>query len=601
MTKQTGLRDHDSLIVMETRFVSLGRLQCEICGTHTSLESRPKATVRMAVSPAAIVAWILQSPVPESMEQAWRTSAAVDPIITAALVLLILLIPFFIYRIYFTSYGHIPAIPFSRLTSLTLHAICYFGIEGRVLRHYHLRYNTKLLLVAPNSLSVSDPAAIRDIYITAGGYCKDDRYKNFNLGPVVSIFSAIDTEYRNTRAKAVAPLFAPSRLRAASQKDGVIGSSVAEFVHQFRAFKQAGVRVDILDLCARLSIDVVTGYLLGEKYGGLSEHAHFPVQSTERQEAKLSANPFIMAIVAFSRFSLLPNWVFKLLYSLFTRLNEDKKVVTSFVKLEQWLNRVMSNIPGALSSAAKAREEQATSSYQARLLQAGIPPAETSAQCKAIVFAGADSTAVMLATILFHLAQAPNVRERLLSEIRGGTEDVASQDPQSLPYLRAVVREGLRLGMANPTRLTRIVPASSSGADFIVDGVRVLPGTVIGSAAYMLHHDPEVFPDPFAFRPARWLRNENGSHTGERSLDGADDGESLHRPKMDGSMIPFGAGLRACIGKTLALQQLYEAVFALIDSEVLDEARTVKQRIERKEWFNGEIKGHKLEIDWGPC
>ena len=384
-----------------------------------------------------------------------------------------------------------------------------------------------------------------------------------------------------------------------SEKDGVIGSSVAGFVDQFRAFKQAGVKVDIVDLCARLSIDVVTGYLLGEKYGGLSEHAHFPVESRERQEMKLSANPFIMAIVAFSRFSLLPNWVFKFLYSLSTRLSKNEEVVTSFVKLDQFTNRVMGNVARPPSSAAKAREESAASFYQARLLHAGISPAEAAAQSKATFFAGADSTAVMLATILFHLVQNPNARGRLLKEIRGSKENVVAQDPQSLPYLRAVVKEGLRLGMANPTRLTRVVPASSSAAGFNVDGVHVSSRTVVGCAAYMLHHDPDVFPEPFAFRPGRWLQNEKEVHIGEKSLDGANDGEGLYRPEMDRSMVPFGAGLRACIDKALAQQQLYEAVFALVDSEVLEDgARTVQQRIEMKEWFNGEIKWHKLEVDW---
>ena len=76
----------------------------------------------------------------------------------------------------------------------------------------------------------------------------------------------------------------------------------------------------------------------------------------------------------------------------------------------------------------------------------------------------------------------------------------------------------------------------------------------------------------------------------ENSLNCADDGEALHRPETDRSMVPFGAGLRACIGKALAQQQLYEAVFALMDGEGLEDgARTVQQRIEREEWFDGEI------------
>lgn len=155
--------------------------------------------------------------------------------------------------------------------------------------------------------------------------------------------------------------------------------------------------------------------------------------------------------------------------------------------------------------------------YQGRLLQAGISPAEAAAQSKTMVFAGADSTTVMLATILFHLVQNTDARARILREIRNSKARVTTPnkkrmsapltDSQTLPYLRAVVKEGIRLEMANPTRLTRVVPATS----LHVGAVRLLPRTVVGCAAYMLHHDPSVFPGPFAFRHERWL--EDGQDT----------------------------------------------------------------------------------------
>lgn len=509
---------------------------------------------------------------------------------TAALLVAVILVSvlLLLYRLKLHPLSHLPRPFLARGSSLFLHTICYLGIEGRVLRYYHQKYKTKVLRVAPNSVSISDSDAIRDIYITSGGFPKDARYTNFNLGPVVSIFSAIDSKYRDTRAKAVAPLFALVRLRAASEPSGVIGICVAEFVDQLREFKTAAVTVDIVDLCARLSIDVVTSYLLGERYGGLGEHASLSLQA--RQKSKLSANPFIFAIVAYSRFSLLPNWLFRLVHAVFSRVNSSDEVAKSFVQLDRFVDRVMGR-----ALAAKDMERplaQADSTYQGQLLQAGISPSEAAAQSKAIVFAGADSTAVMLATILFRLVQNTDARARLLYEIRcsktrattlgeKGTT-VPPTGPQALPYLHAVVKEGLRLGMANPTRLTRVVPAR--GLCVGPTAVRLPPGTVVGCAAYLLHHDPDVFPDPFAFRPERWL---------EDSQD-----EGLRRSGMEKSMIPFGAGLRACIGKNLAQQQLLETVMAVVDSEVLEGARTCQQRIEMIEWFNGEIKGHHLEIEW---
>ena len=435
-----------------------------------------------------------------------------------------------------------------------------------------------MVRVAPESVSISDPDAIRDLYITSGGLIKDSRYENFNLGPIASIFSAIDTDYRDARAKAVAPLFATGRLREASSHGGTIAESIEEFIEQLKSFKAAKLKMDLLDLCARVSIDVVTGYLLGERYGGLAEHASLD-DLKARQETKLSANHFIFAIVAWSRFSLLPHWLFMRVYPIYSRLVSSEEVTKSFIKLDRFTQKVIGNISEPKSSSTPLAQK-ATSYYHGRLLQAGVLHDETSAQAKAIVFAGTDSTAVMLTTILFHLTRNTKARAHVLAEIR---QSDTSVDPRTLPYLHAVVREGLRLGMANPTRLTRVVSANEAGG-LRIGSVLLPPGTVAGCAAYTLHHDPEVFPEPFAFRPERWL------------TDGRDAG--LKRPRMEKSILAFGAGTRACIGKNLALEQLYHTVRAVVDAEVLEGARTCQERIELNEWFNGEIKGHHLDIEW---
>ncbi|KAI1447000.1 cytochrome P450 [Annulohypoxylon stygium] len=490
-----------------------------------------------------------------------------SPIPLAVIILFLVVI---LHRLFLHPLSRVPGPFLARLSSLYLHVICYLGIEASVLRYYHNKYNTKVLRVAPNSVSVSDSEVIGDIYVKGGGFPKDDRYKNFNLGPIVSIFSSLDREYRDVRAKAVAPLFSPAQLRAESGPEGVIGGCIAEFVDQLRKSKEAGVEADLMDMCARLSIDVVTGYLLGQRYGGLQENAHLPPR--ERQAHKLSANPFIFSIVAFSRFSLLPHRIFKFLYAASQRLSSNQEVTESFAKLNRFTNRL-------LESAATGEKVSARSNgghYHERLiLQSGISQMEAAAQSQAVVFAGADSTAVMLATILFHLVQNGAARSRLLFEVR-------SDKPQDMRFLRAVVKEGLRLGMANPTRMTRVVP--NSGTGLRVGDVLLPPGTIVGCAAYNLHHDPDVFPEPFAFRPERWLD------------DGTDRG--LRRPGMEKSMIPFGVGSRACIGKNLAQQQLHDTVVAIVDSEVLEGARTCQERIEIIEWFNADIKGHRLNIKW---
>jgi cytochrome P450 len=491
----------------------------------------------------------------------------------SALVFISLVVALAIYRLRFHPLAHVPGPPLAAVSPLFLYAICYLGIEGSVIRRYHENYKTKVLRIGPNAISVADSNAVRDIYVAGGGFLKDGRYQNFNMGPVVSIFSSIDTAYRDVRAKAVAPLFSPSRLREESSPQGSIGRHVADFLSQLRAFREAKIRTDILDLCAKLSIDVVSDYVLGQSFGGLAEHAHLGLTERQTPDAKLSANEFIHAIVGFARFSLLPNCLFKLFYRVSQKFSHSDKVDKSLGRIQEFMGQVMKG--------AKAGKTTDSEYYQDRLLAAGISFPETTVQSEAILFAGGDSTAVMLATTLFHLTQNKEARARLLHDIRGAPPTADDNRKPDIPFLRACVKEGLRLGMANPTRLTRVVPP---GTTLTVDGVSIPGGAVVGCAAYVLHHDPAVFPDPFVFRPERWIDDEKNG--------------GLYRPHMERSLIAFGAGLRACLGKNLAMQQLLETVAAVVDSEVLEGARTSEERIEVIQWFNGDIKGHHIDIEW---
>jgi cytochrome P450 len=64
---------------------------------------------------------------------------------------------------------------------------------------------------------------------------------------------------------------------------------------------------------------------------------------------------------------------------------------------------------------------------------------------------------------------------------------------------------------------------------------RVYPtGTRLVPTAYLVHHNPEIYPDPYAFRPERFLENPPGNYT----------------------WIPFGGGRRRCLGKAIGESEL---------------------------------------------
>ena len=60
------------------------------------------------------------------------------------------------------------------------------------------------------------------------------------------------------------------------------------------------------------------------------------------------------------------------------------------------------------------------------------------------------------------------------------------------------------------------------------------PGVCVVANAYLVHHDPEIYPDPYAFRPERFLEEQPGTYT----------------------WIPFGGGRRRCLGASFALVEM---------------------------------------------
>ncbi len=146
--------------------------------------------------------------------------------------------------------------------------------------------------------------------------------------------------------------------------------------------------------------------------------------------------------------------------------------------------------------------------------------------------AGHETTANALSFAFLLLAEHPDVDAKVHAEVSRvlGGRDATSADVASLPYVDAVLRETLRL---RP-------PAHIFGREALRDvtfGRYLLPkrSTVLISP-WALHHDARFFPDPYAFRPERWL-----------------DGSTSSLPKH--AYLPFGGGARVCIGNHFAMME----------------------------------------------
>jgi cytochrome P450 len=153
-----------------------------------------------------------------------------------------------------------------------------------------------------------------------------------------------------------------------------------------------------------------------------------------------------------------------------------------------------------------------------------------------LLVAGHETTASALAWAFERLARTPRALIRLTEEVDSGEDDA---------YLTAVIHETLRRRPVLPNAAPRLVKEEVEIGDW-----RYPVGVCLCPHAYLIHHDPAIYPDPYAFRPERFLDSKPGTYT----------------------WIPFGGGRRRCLGAGFALLEMKVVLREVLRTHALDQA-----------------------------
>ena len=137
-----------------------------------------------------------------------------------------------------------------------------------------------------------------------------------------------------------------------------------------------------------------------------------------------------------------------------------------------------------------------------------------------------------MSVITFQLLANPDKLRKLKDELGAALPDSnavpSSAELERLPYLSAVIQEGLRLHCPGTARLQRICPdAALVYRDSSTKKEWSIPaGTAVSMDIRTMNTNPTIFPDPHDFLPERWIDN----------------------PKLDKHLMTFSKGARMCVG-----------------------------------------------------
>ncbi|KAL9090556.1 MAG: hypothetical protein Q9159_001900 [Coniocarpon cinnabarinum] len=159
-----------------------------------------------------------------------------------------------------------------------------------------------------------------------------------------------------------------------------------------------------------------------------------------------------------------------------------------------------------------------------------------------LTVSGADTSSTGLTGTFFYLSAYPECRQALASEIRATFKSYSNirTGPQlaGCQYLRACVDEAMRMSPPISGTLWREV----CGQGISVNGDSIVAGTDVGVNPYAFHHNEQIFPDSYQFKPERWIVSADNPKEAV---------EDMRR-----AFNPFSIGTRSCAGRSMAYMEL---------------------------------------------
>ncbi|PGH07083.1 hypothetical protein AJ79_06361 [Helicocarpus griseus UAMH5409] len=447
-----------------------------------------------------------------------------------------------VYRIYWHPLAKFPGPAYAACFSLSSAIISVLKKEPQWIKYLAEKYGHDTpIRIQPNMLLFPQPSALKEIYWDPKCNTKSGLYGTGVLGPPHLFTTLSGDEHRELRKALGGPAWTIGSLK--NNWEERFDYQVQLLVEKLNEKARTKESVVLSDKVAEFAADIMTMVSFTDPFGFVKNG---------RDERRILTNwreglDFFGFVGRFKFFQThiitLPGIAARLL----PKITDE----TGMGWLMAEANKQVSQRESEMSK-GKLQEKPDFLQHclDARMNGEPLSPLQKRAHVTLLIQAGADTTGTALGSTLRFLVMSPEILKKAQKEIEAADAAGLLSTPvkfeevrQHLPYFVACIKEGMRLNPPATNLFARVVgPEGKRFGEFFIP-----PGTEITSQSYVVQRHPKFYaPDPDAFRPERWLVSEKKAN------------------EMDAASFVFGMGPRVCIGKDIALMELYKLLPELI-------------------------------------
>ncbi|TGJ83495.1 hypothetical protein E0Z10_g5258 [Xylaria hypoxylon] len=442
-----------------------------------------------------------------------------------------------VYRLVFSPLANIPG---PKIAAFTYFYEIYYDVllEGQYFRQIakmHEKYGP-IVRINPHEVHFNDPEFIDSLF--PGPARKTDKYEftGRRTGTQNSIVATVNHDLHRKRRNTINAFFSSASIR---RLQPIMQENMANLLIRLDKAGREKAVLPMHYVIKACTSDVITKWTFGDSF-------HFMDEEDFAAPYMKSTDVFHLFNHAMCHFPIVgtilakaPDWAIHMFLPGLSDMWNKKGL---------WMEQVV-NIKNS------PNPDRAKSTIFEGILNSNVPEEEKensrlAHEAQLVVFAGQGTTAYTLSAALYQLLANPRILKKVkdeLAEVIPRAGDIPTYNQiETLPYFNAMMQELLRVHPGIVSRLPRVSPdqpiiyqEKMTGKQYVIPA-----GTPTNMTIQIAHMNPEVFEDPYEFRPERWL--EDGS-------------QKLHR-----GFLGFARGTRNCIGMNFARQEMFIILATII-------------------------------------